>query len=560
MRLLPVLVVLSLGVAQPVRADKRLDEAVAKAEAQLAKGKPDEAVKILEKAVSRSPRDPEAPLALARLFLRFGRLDEAGAALAKAGDLAASAPPTVRARVLAARSDFALRTGPVHEAMELARRAVEAEPAAGSLTALARAQARAGDPGAVATASEATRAAPDSAAAWIASGDASFAARLAPQAEAAYRRASELEPRSADALTGLARALAAQEKAKDALEAARGATQADPHSAEALAAVGFAALAGDPRDTNGEAISAVQQASFLQPENAFVKLEVGRVFERREQLDQAAAAYEQAATLDPTWAAPRVAALELRLRSGDPEATLAGLRALPEDMKVTGDAAFLLGRVLLQTGDKAGARTALDLAVAALPGLAEAHAARGDAADALGEGTLAADAYGRAAGLAPANGGYRSRYGVLLARDGRLDEALAALLEVTSLPEGQAPATLIDLGWVYRSFKPPRVEDAVAAYQRALELDPKNGEAALGVAESYRAGQQWARAIDAYERVPEVDRRREGEALLGVAWCYCRRHELDRARFYAGLAARAGAKMRELRAALSRSCGASQDR
>src|SRR5688500_11460020 len=36
------------GVAAPARADKKLDEAVTKAEAQLAKGKEDEAVKILQ--------------------------------------------------------------------------------------------------------------------------------------------------------------------------------------------------------------------------------------------------------------------------------------------------------------------------------------------------------------------------------------------------------------------------------------------------------------------------------------------------------------------------------
>jgi tetratricopeptide (TPR) repeat protein len=560
MRILAVVVSLSLGVALPALADKRLDDAVKKAEAQLARGKPDEAVKILDKAVSKSPREAEAPLALAQLFLRLGRLDDAAGALAKAGDRAESAPPPVRARVLSARSAFALRAGTVGDALALARQAVEAQAAAGSLAALARAQARAGDPGALATAAEAARVAPDSAIARVASGDASLAARLGPEAEAAYRRALELDPRSAVALTGLARALAARGKAGEALEAARAATRADPHLAEALVAVGMAALAGDPHDAKSEAISALQQAAFLEPKDALVKLEVGRVFESREQPEQAAAAYEEATGLDPTWAAPRVALLALRFRAGDADAALQGLRVLPDDMKATGGAALLLGRVLLQTGDGAGAKAALDQAVAALPGLAEAHAAQGDAADALGERTLAADAYGRAVNLAADNVGYQSRYGVLLASDGRLQDAVAALLEVTSRPEGQEPGTFVDLGQVYRSFKPPRVEEAVAAYQQALKLDPKSGEAALGVAESYRAGRQWARAIAAYERVADLDRRREGEAFLGVAWCYCESHDLDRARFYAGLAARAGAKMRELRAALSRSCTATPGR
>jgi tetratricopeptide (TPR) repeat protein len=557
MRLLPVLTALVLGVALIAWADKRLDDAVAKAEAQLAKGKEDDAVKILQKAASRAARDPDPQIALARLFSRLGRLDDAGVALATAGELAAAAPPAARARVFAARSAFALRAGTVEAATELARQAVAAEPGGESLAALARAQARAGDMAAArATAEKAVRSAPGSATAQIASGDALLAARLAKDAETAYRRAAEIEPRSAVALAGLARALAAEGKVAPALETAHAATQADPHSAEALVAVGLAALARDPRDQSGDAVSAVQQAAFLEPKNPHVKLAVGRVFESREQLDQAEAAYEQAEGLDPTWAAPRIAALALQLRRGDDKGALAGLRALPEEMQATGEGELLLGRLLLRSGDAAGAKQALDTAVKALPGLAEAHAAQGDAAHERGERTLAADAYGKAVELDPGNVAYRSRYGLFLAQDERLDEGLAVLLDVTGRPEGQDPDTLNDLGWVYRSFKPARVKDAVAAYESALKLDPKNGDAALGVAESYRAGRQWARAISAYEHVPDVDRRREGDALLGIAWCYCHSHDLPRARFYAGLAARGGANMRELRAALTGSCSA----
>ncbi len=557
MRLLPVIAAAALGVALPAWADKRLDDAVAKAERQLTEGKEDDAVKTVEKAVSRAKKDAEAPLALARLLSRLGRLEEAGAAVAEAGERATSAPPAARARVLAARSAFALRTGTVQEATDFARQAVEVEAGAEGLAALARAQARAGDPAARATAAQATQAAPGSAAAQIASGDAFLGGRLAREAEAAYRRATEIEPRSAAALTGLARALAAQGRAEDALEAARAAKQADPHSAEALAALGVAALAADPDDAGSEAAAAVQQATFLEPRNPLVKLEVGRVFESRGQPEQAASAYEDAAGLDPTWAAPRVAALALQLRQGDDtDATLAGLRALPDDMSATGGAALLLGQALLRTGDAAGARAALDRAVAALPGLAEAHAAHGDAAESVDEPTLAADAYGRAVELEPGNLEYRTRHAALLTRDGRLEEALAEMLEVTDQPEGRNPDTLMDLGRVYQTFEPPRVQEAVAAYEQALELDPDNADAALGVAESYRVGRQWERAISAYERVEDVDPRRKGEALLGVAWCYCYSHDLYKARFYAGLAAQAGANIRKLRTALSASCGA----
>ena len=101
MRLFPVLPALALcvAVAPPARADKKLDEAVAKAEAQLTKGKEDEAVKILQKAAARAPRDPEPQLALARMLERLGKLDEVGKALGtgRRADFSRAAEPCGRA-------------------------------------------------------------------------------------------------------------------------------------------------------------------------------------------------------------------------------------------------------------------------------------------------------------------------------------------------------------------------------------------------------------------------------------------------------------------------------
>jgi tetratricopeptide (TPR) repeat protein len=96
------------------------------------------------------------------------------------------------------------------------------------------------------------------------------------------------------------------------------------------------------------------------------------------------------------------------------------------------------------------------------------------------------------------------------------------------------------------------VAEAVEAYEQALKLDPKNGQAAMGVARSYRAGRQWARAITAYERVTDRFPRLEREALLGSAWCYYFSGDDTRARFYTGLAARAGADVGAIRQAFSR--------
>jgi len=548
---LAVAALVVVGAAEPARADKKLDEAVTKAEAQLAKGKEDEAVKILQKAAAQAPKDPEPALVLAQVLVRLGKMDEAAASLAKASELSASASPAVRARVLTARSSMALRMGGASEALALAQQAVQADGGVSSLSALARAQARLGLPAARETAERAVKGGASSAAAHVAQGDALLAAHLGKEAEAAYKRASEIEPRSAAAQTGLARALAAQGKAGPALEAARAATQADPHSGEAQAALALAHLAQDPSDKASEAMAAVQQGVILEPKNALVKLTLGHVFESRGQLTEAASSYAQAGALDPSWPAPPVAALALLLRQGDSAAASAGFEALSAEAKSSGGAQLLLGRLLLRKEDWNGAKAALDAAAAALPGLAEAQAALGSAAYNVGELKLAADAYGRAVALEPDNVAYLSNHGLFLGYDGRLDEGLAVLLKVAARPDAQGDAgTFINLGWLYRNLRPPKVAESVAAYEKARKLDPKSAKAALGVPLAYRAAGQWARAITAYEHVSQAYPKLDGEALVGTAWCYLRSGEDYKARFYASEALKARADIRSLRAAL----------
>lgn len=559
MRLVSMLLALALGVAPRAWADKKLDDAVKKAEAQLAKGKEAEAVKILQKAASQAPRDPEPPLALARVYLRLGKLDDAGKAIAKAGELAGAAPAPVKARVRTIQSGFALRSGTAGDALAFARQAVEAQAAPECLAALARAQARLGDTVAAReTAERAAAAAPDSAAVQAARGDALRAAWLNRDAEAAYRRALQLEPGSAAAGAGLALALAAQGEAAPALEAARAAVAAQPQAGEAQSALALAWLAHDAEDKKGDAVGAAYQAASLEPKNPVTQLVLGRVFESRGQADTAGAAYLEAATLDSTWPTPRLASLGVQLKQGDAKGALAGLRALPEELRSSGEADLLLGRLLVQEEEWSPALLALDRAVVALPGLAEAHALRGTAAYNAGELKLAADAYGRAVELDPGNIAHLSRHALYLSYDGRQEQGLAAMLQATARPEAQTADAFLQLGGIYRAFNPPRVAEAVAAYEKVLKLDPKNGRAALAVAETYREGRQWTRAISAYERVEQAHPRLKGEALLGTAWCYYWSGDDTRAKFYTGLAVRAGADVDEIREAFSRPSGASR--
>ena len=189
-------------------------------------------------------------------------------------------------------------------------------------------------------------------------------------------------------------------------------------------------------------MAAVQQGSFLEPKNPLVKLTLGRVFESRGQLEQARAAYAEAAGLDPSWPAPRVAAAVAAAAQGDADGALAGVRALPDELQALGRGAAAARQAAAAQGRLRGRREgrARPRRCAALPGLAEAQAALGSAAYNVGELKLAADAYGRAVALEPDNLGYLSNYGLFLGYDDRLEEGLAVLLKVTQRPEGKDPA------------------------------------------------------------------------------------------------------------------------
>src|SRR4051812_43679828 len=148
-----IFMVAAVLVAAPAFADKKLDDAVAKAESLADKGKPEEAVKAVQK-VAEQANSPDAYLALARIQQRFGTPEEAQASVTKAVELSTSAAPEVKAEALAALSGMARRSGTGRDALANAEAAAAAAPASASaLAALARAQARAKDgPTALATA------------------------------------------------------------------------------------------------------------------------------------------------------------------------------------------------------------------------------------------------------------------------------------------------------------------------------------------------------------------------------------------------------------------------
>lgn len=533
----------------PASADKKVDDAVAKAEEQLQKGKPDEAAKTIQKLAGT--QTPEAQLAVGRFQERLGNLDEAAAALAKAQELATSAPPSLQAQIKAALAEHALARGPAKTALMHAQEAVKLEATPDNLAILARAQARAYDVvGAVQSADKAVQMGPTNALAHEARGEAMLALGRGEDAANAFRKALELDPRLNRARIGLARALIAQGKATEAVAEARKASEADQKSGAAFAVLGAAILA-ESKDHWSDAIAQAQQGAFLDPKNPLVQVVVGDLFAARGDVDQAAAAYRRAAESDPGNADASAGLIQMLVRKGDLDGALAAAKKLASEVPGSGKAQLELGRVLARKGDWQAAVEPLEKATALLPGVAEGFALLGTAQQFTGNTASAEDAYEQAVKLDPKNLDYQTTYGLLVAMVGRPDEGAALLQKVVATPQGQkSAAAWANLGYALSRMKPPKIQDSLAAYNKALAIDPKNAQVHLGLGWANYWGDNYDAAIAAFQKTMELEPKLKAEALNGIGWSQYFKKDMAAAKATAAQARAEGRNVDRLIAAI----------
>lgn len=516
-------------VAAPALADKKLDDAVARADQQLQRGHPEEGVKTLQRVAEQTP-SAEAYAALARFQWKVGEADGAGKSAAKAVELSASAAPAVRSEVLANVSGLTLRRGAGKDALSQAQEAVKAQETPAALAALARAQVRTQqNVAALQSADKAVQAGATSAIAQEAHGEALLASGRNAEAEAAFRKATQLDPKMAEAQVGLSQALLAQNKAAEAVAEARKATETDAKSGEAFAALGTAILAENSKNWN-DAIAQAQQGAFVSPNSPVVQVAVGRIFEAGGNLDQAVSSYKRALEADPGFVAARAALVQSQIRKGEYDAALPEAQKLAAEAPDSGEAQLILGRLLAQKGDFAGAVGPLDKAARALPGSAEAQAIAGLAFVQTRQPEQAVPVYKKAVELDPKNVDYRSNYGLVLAMAGKHEEAAAELKKVIATPGYKDVAGYANLGYVYRTMKPARTDEAIAAYKKAMEIDPKNEQVPLGLARSLFNANRFDDAIAMYKKTIELEPKYAGEADLGIAWSYTFKKDLAQAR------------------------------
>jgi tetratricopeptide (TPR) repeat protein len=526
-------------LASPVQADKKLDDAVAKAEQQLAKNKPEDAVKTLQKAADQNGGSA-GQVALCSLQARLGNLDEASAACTKGKTASAGEPPAVKSLSLAAIASYELSVGAAKDALATAQAAAQAQETPEALASLARAQVRSNDsPTGLKTADKAVAANASSALAHEARAVALASMGLVADAATSFRKAAELDPKLTRARAGLAAMLASDGKGADALVEAKKASEADPRSAEAFAAFGLAILAENPKNWN-EAIAQAQQGAFLNPRNPVIHFAVGRVFEGNANLDQAVNSYKKALEIDPGFSPARLALVKVQDLKGDRKGAIAEIQKLLPEMPNNGELHFLAGRAHMRASDYAAALPMLEKAAAFSPGNAEAHALLATAAFFSGKNEQAVAAYKKALELKPDNTSWRTDYGLFLARSGELEAAATELKKVVAAPGYKDAAGFVNIGYVYRNMKPPKLEDSIAAYKRALELDPKEEQAALGLAWSYLTAQRYDESIAAYNKVLQMEPKLAPDAYNGIGWSYFFKKDMAQAESYAAKAKAAG--------------------
>jgi tetratricopeptide (TPR) repeat protein len=502
-------------LAWPLLADKKLDDAVAKAEEQIQKGRVDEAAKTIQKMLQ--PPTAEGHVAAARLQVRMGKIEEAFAT-ATAGVQAGSTPEG-KAAALAALSGVDLMRGPGKEALKHAQEAVAAQATPAALAALARAQARVGDAaGAVASAEKAV-AAGATGDTLEAQGQALLASGKAAEAQAAFAKAATADPKSSAAHVGATRALLAQNKAADAVAAARKAVEVNTNDGEAHAVLGLALLAQNPAAW-GDAIASAQEGRYKNERNVMVLYAVAKIFDdpKSSNQGQAEGVYRAAALIDPDFGPIKFASIIAMERAGKNAEAYTLAKQLAEANPNNAELQLILGRLALRNSDFLAAVNPLEVASKTNPNNAEVQAMYGTALLYARQQPEALAAYQKAVQLAPTNVDYKTTYGLLLGMSDKFAEGMKVLEEVVATPGYKNAAGYTNLGWVYRNAEPPQAEKAVTAYGKALELDPKNGQAALGLGWALSYAHKYDEAIAAFTKAIALDAKLSGEALNGTAW------------------------------------------
>lgn len=295
--------------------------------------------------------------------------------------------------------------------------------------------------------------------------------------EKAFRRALDLQPGLARAHYLLGLSLIAHPKDQldwpAAIEEFRSALKIQPDYPEALNYLGVGLTSTGQLDA---AIAELEHALLLAPQMPSAHFNLAIALENLGRLEDAATEYQKAIALKSYYAPAYSALGKLYFRMGKGPAAEEELRIALRQNPDLQDAHYALGRVLRSEGKLQDAEIEFHAAVSLgqrEPNAVESTQLSNAALEKAGRGDLAGaeTALRKAIALRPDYGVPHYNLGLILADEGRIDEAGRQLTEAISLMPGQAKPWF-DLGRVQRLQG--KAQSAVESVRWAAMLDPAN--------------------------------------------------------------------------------------
>lgn len=133
-----------------------------------------------------------------------------------------------------------------------------------------------------------------------------------------------------------------------------------------------------------------------------------------------------------------------------------------------------------------------------------------------GDHAAAERSFRRAVDAAPTSAVARSKLGVALAQQGRVDEAIAQFSHAVALHPTYAPAHS-NLGNAYR--EKGMLAEALAAYERAVALDPDYWVAHQNLGVLYKQMGRVGEAVEHFKKATRLSVRRQGATPAARRGC-----------------------------------------
>jgi tetratricopeptide (TPR) repeat protein len=294
-------------------------------------------------------------------------------------------------------------------------------------------------------------------------------------AQAAYRRAIQLDPTAPDTHFNLGTALLEGGDPAGAIEAFKEETRLNPRHVPAYVNLGNA-LVADGRGR--EAIAAYRQAVELDPEAVAARVNMSNVLASLGRVDEAIDALEQVLELVPDSADVYYNLGNLLMRRSRRTEALAAYRRVLEIEQSYGPAYTKLGSYLLAMGRLDEGVAVFEDAIIALPEEAELHLQRGVALTMAGRLADAETAFRRAILLEPALTDAHLNLGNVLAALGRTDEAIEAYQRCVEIDPSYEAA---QLRLARLLLKQRRREEALEVYRAVLKRHPDHPTARAAI-------------------------------------------------------------------------------